>query len=84
MRALIGRLAEEFSVDSRTLARVVSVLNDVREQAPDLFIPAAGALDSAFARAKTPGGAEIEGIYAALGEWALDAEGEMLERMRRD
>ena len=84
LRALIGRLAEEFSVDSKTLARVASVFGAVREQAPDLFVPAAGALDSAFVRAHTPGGAEIEQIYAALGEWALDAEGETLERMRRD
>jgi len=84
LRALIGRLAEEFSVDSKTLARVTSVFNEVRNRAPDLFVPAAGALDSAFANAKTPGSAEIEGIYAALGEWALDAEGETLERMRRD
>jgi predicted signal transduction protein with EAL and GGDEF domain len=84
LRALSGRLAEEFSVDSKTLARVASVFNEVRERAPDLFVPAAGALDSALTRLKTADGAEIEAIYAALGEWALDAEGETLERMRRD
>ena len=84
LRELIGRLAEEFSVDSKTLAGVASVFNEVREQAPDLFVPAAGALDSAFTRAKTPGSGEIEAIYGALGEWARDAEGETLERMRRD
>ena len=84
LRALIGRIAEAFSIDSRTLARVATVSGEVREQAPDLYVAAAGALDSALARAKTSGGADIEPIYAALGEWALDAEGETLDRMRRD
>jgi diguanylate cyclase (GGDEF)-like protein len=76
--ALTARLAEEFGATSETLAAVAAVFGDVRERAPDLFVPAAGALDSAFAK----GGADP--IIAALGEWALDAEGEPIERMRRD
>jgi diguanylate cyclase (GGDEF)-like protein len=84
LRALIGRLAEEFSVDSRTVARVASVFGEVRERAPDLFVAAAGGLDAALSKVGAAGGAEIEAVFSALGEWALDAEGEALERMRRD
>jgi len=84
LRALVGRLAEEFSADPQTLARVASVFTEVRERAPDLFVPAAGALAPAFANTEASGGADAEPVYAALGEWALDAEGEPIERMRRD
>ena len=83
LRALVGRLAEEFSADHQTLARVASVFGEVRARAPDLFVPAAGALASAFADTAAAGG-DAEPVYAALGEWALDAEGEPIERMRRD
>ena len=78
--ALTARLAEEFGAGTDTLSTVAGVFADVRERAPDLFVPAAGALDAAFAKA----GAGTAPIMAALGEWALDAEGEPLERMRRD
>ena len=78
--ALTARLAEEFGAGPDTLSTVAAVFADVRELAPDLFVPAAGALDAAFAKA----GAGPAPIMAALGEWALDAEGEPLERMRRD
>ena len=78
--ALTARLAEEFGAGPDTLSTVAAVFADVRERAPDLFVPAAGALDAAFAKA----GAGPAPIMAALGEWALDAEGEPLERMRRD
>ena len=84
LRALIGRLAEEFSVDSKTLARVASLFGEVRARAPDLFVPAAGALAPAFSQTGAAGGADAGPVYAALGEWALDAEGEPIERMRRD
>ena len=82
--ALVGRLAEEFGVDTRILARVASVFGEVRERAPDLFVPAAGALAPAFSRAEASAGADVEPVYAALGEWARDAEGEPIERMWRD
>ena len=84
LRALVGRLAEEFSADQQTLARVAAVFAEVRERAPDLFVPAAGALAPAFESAAASGGRDVEAVYAALGEWALDAEGEPIERMRRD
>lgn len=84
LRALVGRLAEEFSADAKTLACVASVFKEVRERAPDLFVPAAGALAPAFADTEASGGSDAEAVYAALGEWALDAEGEPIERMRRD
>ena len=84
LRALVGRLAEELNADPRTLARVASVFEAMRERAPDLFVPAAGALAPAFAHTAASGGADAEPVYAALGEWALDAEGEPIERMRRD
>jgi len=78
--ALTARLAEEFGAGPETLSLVAAVFCDVRERAPDLFVPAAGALDAAF----TSDGAAPATIMAALGEWALDAESEPLERMRRD
>src|SRR6185503_213235 len=49
---------------------------------PDLFVPAAGTLGAAL-EAIAAGGA-VEPLFAALGEWALDAEAEPIERMRRD
>ncbi len=82
--ALTARLAEEFGAGPDTLTLVAAVFRDVRERAPDLFVPAAGALDAAFTGAGVSGGAEIAPIMTALAEWALDAEGEPLERMRRD
>lgn len=78
LSALVVRLAEEFSAGAETVSAVASVFADVRDRAPDLFVPAAGALSGAF-DIGTP-----EAVYAALGEWALDAEGEPIERMRRD
>ncbi len=82
--ALVARLAEDFGADGQTLARVASVFGEVRERAPDLFVPAAGTLASAFADAVASGGADPRPVYAALGEWALDAESEPIARMRRD
>ena len=78
LKALVAGLAENFGADRDTLRRVASLFAEVRERAPDLFVPAAGALASAFATA------ESEPIHSALGEWALDAESEPIERMRRD
>ena len=82
--ALVTRLAEEFSAGPDTLARVATVFREVREQAPDLFVPAPGTLAPAFTSTEASGGADVTALHAALGEWALDAEGEPLERMRRD
>ena len=84
LRALVGRLAEEFSADPQTLARVAALYREMGERAPDLVVPAAGALASALAHAAAPVGVVAEAIYAAVGEWALDAESEPIERMRRD
>ena len=82
VRALVGRLAEEFGADLQTLTRVAALFVDGRERAPDIFVPAAGSLELVFAGVAA--GANAEAVYAALGEWALDAEGEPIERMRRD
>ncbi len=84
LTALVGRLAVEFGADPKTLACVASVFVEVRERAPDLFVPAAGGLATVFASAAGSDGADIGPFHAALGEWALDAEGEPIERMRRD
>ncbi len=84
LRALIGGLAENFGADRETLRRVASLFAEMLERAPDLFVPAAGALATAFAEIEKSGGGDAEPVYAALGEWALDAEGEPIERMRRD
>lgn len=84
LEALVARLAQEFGAGPDTLARVASVFEEVRERAPDLFVPAPGALAPAFAGVLAPGSADAGPVYAALGEWALDAEGEPIERMRRD
>ena len=77
--ALTARLAEEFGAGPDTLSTVATIFCEVRELAPDLFVAAAGGLDAAFGK-----GGDPSPILAALGEWALDAESEPLERMRRD
>jgi hypothetical protein len=84
VRALVGRLAEEFGADAKCLARVAAVFGEVRERAPDLFVPAAAALAPALTAAAASSTTNAEPIYVALGEWALDAESEPIERMRRD
>ena len=84
LRALVERLAEEFGADPATLARVASLFEDGRERAPDIFVPTAAGVTSAFSEIVASGGADVGPLYAALGEWALDAEGEPIERMRRD
>ena len=82
LQALAQRLAEEFGADRRSLGRVASLFVAVRERAPDLFVPAAGAIAPALEG--IAGGGSVEPVFAALGEWALDAEAEPIERMRRD
>jgi predicted signal transduction protein with EAL and GGDEF domain len=84
LKALVLRLAEEFGADGGALARVATVFEAVRDRAPDLYVPAAGALAQAFAEVKASDGKNAEPVLSALGEWALDAEGEPIERMRRD
>lgn len=84
LSALVTRLAEEFGAGPDTLVRVATVFRDVSERAPDLFVPAAGTLATAFTAQAIAGGTDAGIIHAALGEWALDAENEPLERMRRD
>jgi predicted signal transduction protein with EAL and GGDEF domain len=82
VRALVQRLAEEFGADPQTLTRVAALFVDGRERAPDIFVPVPSGLAPVFAGLAA--GADAEAVYAALGEWALDAEGEPIERMRRD
>jgi diguanylate cyclase (GGDEF)-like protein len=82
LQALVRRLADEFGADLRSLTRVAALFVAVRERAPDLFVPAAGALAPVLEG--IAGGGAIEPVFAALGEWALDAEAEPIERMRRD
>ena len=87
LTAMVRRLAEEFGADPATIASVASVFVDVRERAPDLFVPTSGTLATALADAASPGESGVDPIgpvYAALEEWAMDAEGEPIERMRRD
>lgn len=84
LRALVDRLAEEFGADASALRCVASLYEEGRQRAPDIFVPVAGGLAPAFAGAAAAGGAGVEPVYLALGEWALDAEGEPIERMRRD
>ena len=83
LKALVGRLAEEFGADRAVLARVAAVYEEGRARAPDIFVPVGGAIAPAFADMKA-GGGDAAAVYAALGEWALDAEGEPIERMKRD
>ena len=82
VRALVVRLAEEFGADHQTLARVGALFVDSSERAPDIFVPVPGGLAPVFAGLAA--GADPEPAYTALGEWALDVEGEAIERMRRD
>lgn len=83
LRTLVDRLAEEFGAESESMTCVAAVFKDVRERAPDLFVQAAGGLAEAF-NAAAAEGADTRPIYVAIGEWALDAENEPIERMRRD
>lgn len=80
LEPLTQRLAEEFGATADTLRLVAALFRDVRERAPDLFVAAPGTLDIAFATAE----ANVSSVISALGEWALDAESEPLERIRRD
>ena len=82
--ALTVRLAEEFGVDRQAIARVASLFVDLRDHAPDLFVPAPGSVASALAGVESAGGGDPSPVYAALGEWALDAAAEPVERIRRD
>ena len=82
VRALVVRLAEEFGADRQTLARVAALFVDSSERAPDIFVPVPGGFAPVFAGLAA--GADPEPAYVALGEWALDVEGEAIERMRRD
>ncbi len=87
LNALVARLAGEFGADAATLASVASVFVAVRERAPDLFVPASGTLAAALVDAAAPTESPVdpsEPVYAALMEWAMDAESEPIERMRRD
>jgi diguanylate cyclase (GGDEF)-like protein len=84
LRALVERLAGEFGADLQTLARVAAVYEEARARAPDIFVPTAAGLAAAFAELAAADGADAASLYTALGEWALDAEGEPIERMRRD
>lgn len=83
VRALVGRLAQEFDADAAALSEVASLFEAARERAPDIFTPVTGALTAAFANVAATKG-DAEPLYAALSEWALDAEGEPIEGMRRD
>lgn len=81
---LAERLAEEFGVDRQCLARVASLFVELRDRAPDLFVPAAGGLAPALAGMAGADGGDARRVHAALGEWALDAAAETIERIRRD
>ena len=82
--ALTARLAQEFGVDPQTIACVASLFVEVRDRAPDLFVPAPAGLAAALAGMESRGGRDARPVHAALGEWALDAAAEPVERMRRD
>ncbi|MCC7485067.1 MAG: phosphodiesterase [Burkholderiales bacterium] len=85
LQALTARIAVDFGADAATLAAVAAMFAEVRDRAPDLFVPVAGVLGTALAEAASAGTEEAAApLYAALGEWALDAEAEPIERMRRD
>lgn len=87
LTALVARLAGEFSVDAPTLGRVAAAFEETRKNAADIFVPTTAALAAAFADlagAEDAEAAAVAPLYAALGEWALDAEGEPIERMRAD
>jgi len=89
LAALVVRLAGEFGADTQTLVRVATIFEASRRQAADIFVPTTGGLAAAFADlaivdAASAASANIAPLHSALGEWALDAEGEPIERMRSD
>jgi len=81
--ALVARLAGRFGVDGQSLARVASLFADLRDHAPDVLVLGAESLVHALAGMETPGEGAQQ-VYAALGEWALDAAADPVERIRRD
>ncbi len=80
--ALVCRLAEDFALDDATLTRVAVLFEDSRTRAPDIFVPAPAALGDALTWLAE--GGPTQAVHTALAEWALDAEIEPIERMRRD
>ena len=71
--ALTAGLAQEFGVDQQAIACVASLFVEVRDRAPDLFVPAPAGLAYALAGMESRGGRDARPVHAALGEWALDA-----------
>jgi len=84
LAALVERLAGAFEAGPETLAAVAAIHADMQDKAPDLFLPVAPTLATAFQNVHAAGAGDVTPIHVALGEWALDAEGEPIERMRRD
>jgi len=82
--ALVATLAGELGADAPTLATVAALFVEAKKNASDIFIPVprglAGALENLAADSGSNGGQ----LNTALGEWALDAEREPVERMRGD
>jgi len=83
---LILRLAAEFGADVKTLACVGALCDAASRNAADIFVPVNAALTTALQRLAVADNADsaARAVYAALGEWALDAENEPIERLRGD
>ena len=81
-RALVDRLAEEFGADPGVLCEVGALYENARARTPDIFVPAPAGIAAALAGFDAVG--DPQSVYNALAEWALDAEAEPIERMRRD
>ena len=84
LKALVARLAAEFGADAQTLARVALLFVETRQHAADIFVPASAGLALAFDDLAARSADDAGAVHAALGEWALDAESEPIERMRSD
>ena len=92
---LILRLAAEFGADVKALACVGALCDAASRNAADIFVPVNPALTTALQRLAVADDAAdannaddahraAGAVYAALGEWALDAENEPIECLRGD
>jgi diguanylate cyclase (GGDEF)-like protein len=82
--ALVARLAGELGADRDTLAAVAALHAQAQTQAPDIFVPVSRGIGAALAALAADPAGDTQKLLEALGEWALDAEREPLERMRGD
>ena len=82
--ALVARLAGELGADGDTLTAVAALYAEAQQRAPDIFVPVSRGIAAALEKIAANPAGDAHALHTALGEWALDAEREPIERMRGD